>query len=81
VSDIVALAELPPALREDVGLLTGCVAGASTVDEVTRLLAEAGFESIRVTPRAESRALVEAWLPGRKIEDSITSAIIEAVKP
>lgn len=81
VSDIVAVAELPPALREDVGLLTGCVAGASSVDEVRRLLAEAGFEDVRVTPSAESRELVGAWLPGRKIGDYVASATIEAVKP
>jgi SAM-dependent methyltransferase len=81
VSDIVALAELPPALREDVGLLTGCVAGASTVEEVKRLLEEAGFQDVRVRPRVESRDLVGAWAPGRQIEDYVASATIEAVKP
>jgi arsenite methyltransferase len=43
VSDILARKPLPATLRESAALYVGCVAGASTRDEYTRWLKEAGF--------------------------------------
>lgn len=81
VSDIVALGPVPDALRRDVELYTGCVAGASEVRAVEEALRAAGFTQIRVMPKAESRAVIAEWFPGRGLENHFTSAIIEAVKP
>jgi arsenite methyltransferase len=51
VSDVVFLGdkgELPEEVLENVGLWTGCVAGALAKDEYEALLSEAGFEGISV---------------------------------
>ena len=77
----VALAEIPEPLRRDWELYTGCVAGASTADELRAWLAEAGFAQIRIEPKSGSREIVGAWFPGRIVEEFIGSATIEAVKP
>lgn len=81
VSDIVALAPIPDELRKDWELYTGCVTGASPVDQVRAMLEVAGFTDIRIVPKDESREIVGQWFPGRKVEDYVASASIEAVKP
>jgi len=81
ISDIVALQAMPEKMREDVGLLTGCVAGAAEVDELRRLLNAAGFTDIRVNLEKKSHDVIAEWFPGKKIEDYVASAAIEAVKP
>ncbi|MCC4770971.1 arsenite methyltransferase [Methanosarcina sp. DH2] len=43
VSDMVLLADLPEDLKNDTGLLAGCVAGAVLKEEYLRLLKKAGF--------------------------------------
>ena len=81
VSDIVALAPIPEELRKDWELYTGCVSGASLVDDLKAMLKSAGFEKIRVVRKGESREIVGGWFPGRKAEDYVASASIEAIKP
>jgi SAM-dependent methyltransferase len=81
ISDIVATAPLPDAMKRDVALLTGCVAGAAGVDELTGWLREAGFTAIRIDPKDASREFLRQWAPDRGVEDYIASARIEAVKP
>src|SRR6185437_916744 len=81
LSDVVALGPMPDALREKVEALTGCIAGAATVEDLRRFLVEAGFEDVRITPRPASRAFIEEWMPGSGAEDYVASAPIEAVKP
>lgn len=81
ISDVVALAEIPEALRRDWELYTGCVAGASTVDELKAWLAQAGFTQIRIEPKDGSREILGGCFPGRKIEEFVGSATVEAVKP
>lgn len=81
ISDVVALGELPQALRHDMEALTGCVAGAANVATIERLLRAAGFGEVAVSIKRESRAFVKDWLPGTGIEDHVSSAIIEAHKP
>jgi arsenite methyltransferase len=81
ISDVVALTPIPEALRQDWELYTGCVAGAALVDDLRKLLLEAGFADIRIVRKGESREIITAWFPGRKAEDYVASATIEAVKP
>lgn len=81
VSDIVALAPIPDELRKDWELYTGCVAGASLVDDLKAMLKQAGFTNIRIVRKGESREIIGQWFPGRKAEDYVASASIEAVKP
>lgn len=81
VSDIVARSELPAAIREDLALHTGCVAGAATIESLTGMLQASGFSDIRIIPREESRKMVQEWEPRKSIEDYVVSANIQAVKP
>ena len=81
ISDVVASAELPDELRSDVGLYSGCVAGASLVSELRAMLLDAGFEHVVIAPKDESKSFIEQWAPGRSITDYVVSATIEAVRP
>ena len=79
ISDVVALRAMPPELAESVEALTGCVAGSAPIEEIRALLQAAGFESIEIEARAESRAIIAQCMPGA--EDYVVSATIEASKP
>jgi arsenite methyltransferase len=83
IADVVRTteAELPVEIRNDLALLGGCVAGAASVGEVKRMLREAGFEEVRIDVKEESREFIRDWAPGRKIEQYVASAMIEATKP
>src|SRR5436190_15754020 len=64
VTDIVRTAELPPELASDLAALCGCVAGAASVEELGNILRAAGFEDIRIRPKAASRDFIRSWTPG-----------------
>lgn len=81
ISDVVATAEMPAAVKNDLAMYTGCIAGASYIPELEAMLKRAGFANIRISPKDESRAFIRDWAPGSKIEDYVVSATIEAVKP
>lgn len=81
ISDIVALAPLPPELAGDFAAFAGCVAGAVTVAELEQLLADTGFVQIAIHVRPESREFIKDWFPGRGMEAYVASATIEACKP
>ncbi len=81
ISDIVATVDLPEAVRNDPTLHAGCMAGASAIDEIESLLAQVGFDAIRIRPKDGSQALIREWAPKREISDFLVSATIEAVKP
>jgi SAM-dependent methyltransferase len=81
IADVVAVAELPDELVDDVAALTGCIAGATSVQALETFLHEAGFAGVRVTVKPESRSFIREWMPGSGIENYVASAIIEATKP
>jgi arsenite methyltransferase len=81
ISDIVLSAELPAEMHAEVALYTGCVAGAAQIADLVAMLANAGFDTIRITPKEASRDYIQHWAPGRGIENYIASANIEAIKP
>jgi SAM-dependent methyltransferase len=81
IADVVATAPLPEAMRHEIALHAGCVAGAATVDEVVEMLRAAGLTEVRVQVRPESRAFISEWFPGVGAEDYVASATIEAVRP
>lgn len=81
ISDVVATGDLPAALAADPDAYTGCIAGASRVADLERMIAEAGFTAVRVDVKEASRVLIEAWSPGSGADQVVASATIEAVKP
>lgn len=81
ISDVVALQSLPENLQKDWALFSGCVAGAATIGVLAEGLAAAGFEGVRIEPKAGSREVIREWFPGRGLEEFVTSAVIEAFKP
>jgi arsenite methyltransferase len=93
ISDMVLLKPLPQELKESVEALVGCIAGAALVDDLRRMVADAGLIDLELTPKA---AAVDAMLPtddpmaqhllgllpaGTSPSDYITSLIISAHKP
>ena len=81
VSDVVATAELPAEVKDDLALHSQCIAGASSIAELEVMLAQAGFVAICIQPKDESRAFIREWSPDLPVEQFIVSATIEAVKP
>jgi SAM-dependent methyltransferase len=81
VSDTVAAAEIPEALKADLSSYAACVTGSSSVEELQTMLQEAGFRQVRIQPRDESREFIKDWASGKGVESFILSATIQAVKP
>ena len=79
ISDVVALADMPPELAHSVEAMTGCVAGSAKVFELEELLREAGFEDVKISAKPESGAIIAQCMPGA--EAYVASATIEGVKP
>ncbi len=81
ISDVVATVALPEEMRNDEQLIAGCMGNASLIEALEQMIAEAGFEQVRIAPKDESREFIRDWAPGRGVEDYVVSATIEAVKP
>ena len=81
ISDIVATRELPDDIRNDLALFSGCMAGATPIEELRATLAAAGFSDIVIEDKPASREVIRDWAPGRGIENFITSATLTAIKP
>jgi SAM-dependent methyltransferase len=82
ISDIVTTAELPPEIKNDLNLMySGCISGASSVDEVKAMLVQSGFTDVVVEPKDESKAFIQDWEPGANVENYIVSAVIKGIKP
>jgi arsenite methyltransferase len=81
VADMVATAPLPDDIKSDWAAYTGCIAGALQVTDLQRMLEASGFENIEIAPKDSSRSFICEWLPGKRVEDYLVSATIEAVKP
>ena len=83
ISDVVTTAPLPDEIRNDLALVGACVGGAATIDDTEASLKKAGFQSIKIKPKDNSRELIRQWDPSKNkdVGDYIVSAYIEAVKP
>src|SRR2546427_2870924 len=91
VSDVVVRGEVPPAIRRNVELWIGCIAGALKEDEYRSKLAKAGFENVtveatRVYKVSDAReflekAGVDAEAIAPQVDGKFMSAFVRAVKP
>lgn len=91
VSDVVVRGEVPDAVRRNMELWIGCVAGALEEAEFRRLLEEAGFTDVDIEPTRvyqaeDARAFLEgsgldpeAMAPA--VDGKFLSAFIRATKP
>jgi len=78
VSDIIVRREVPDAVRKNLELWTGCVAGALEDREYRQKLAAAGFEQIDIEPtRIYTAGDAAAFLSTSGLEGSALSAEIE----
>ncbi|HEY7696931.1 MAG TPA: arsenite methyltransferase [Vicinamibacteria bacterium] len=67
ISDMVARGPLPAEVRNDLDSYTGCIGGAAEISEIEKMLSEAGFVDVRITPKGASRDLVvSSNIEGRK---------------
>jgi SAM-dependent methyltransferase len=83
VSDLVLTRELGDALRRDVNLYVGCVAGASLKDEYLRLIREAGFQDVQVVEEHGYEVGMQnlpAGSPEREAFSAVTSVKVRAIK-
>jgi SAM-dependent methyltransferase len=81
ISDVVAFADLPAHVQEDMALLTGCMAGAALISDLEEMLNEAGFQHVRIHPKEESKTFIRDWAPGLPVTDYVVAATIEATRP
>ncbi|ELZ40768.1 hypothetical protein C463_14290 [Halorubrum californiense DSM 19288] len=81
ISDVVQTAPFPDDVQMDPDSLTGCVAGASTIDDLNAMLDEAGFEAVEIAPKDESTEFISDWDADRDLGEYLVSATIEARKP
>lgn len=81
VSDIVLTAVLPEKLQNDLFHYTGCMAGASSLQNIETYLTNAGFTNINISPKDEDSDFIREWVPGSEVADYVVSATIEAIKP
>lgn len=80
ISDIVATAQLPENIKKDLALVAGCIGGAEYVEDIRTMLQNAGFQEIKLTPKDNSREIINSWIPDKNVEDFVSSFIIEAIK-
>ena len=80
ISDVVATAELPEQIRQDLTMMSGCIAGAEHIENIKVMLNNASFKNIKMEPKGNSRDIIKSWVPGKNIEDYVASFIIEAIK-
>jgi arsenite methyltransferase len=76
ISDVVAIAPIPPELQTQAAALAGCISGAAPLDELKQMLTRVGFVGIEVTISPRSAEIVDSWLAGAS--KYIASATIEA---
>ncbi len=81
ISDVVATVELPLEMRNDPALIAGCMGNASLIEDLEKMMEDAGFEQIRIEPKDESKEFIKDWAPDHNVTDYVVSATIEAVKP
>jgi arsenite methyltransferase len=81
ISDVVATVALPEEMKNDPMLIAGCMGNASLVDDLEAMIKAAGFESVKIQPKDESKDFIHDWAPAHNVTDYVVSASIEGIKP
>jgi SAM-dependent methyltransferase len=80
ISDVVLTAAVPDEVRADPDSVAACVAGASTIDRLEAILANAGFESVNISPKDGSDEFIRDW-DDDDVSEFLVAATITARKP
>lgn len=78
VSDIVALKPMSEEILGNVDAYCGCISGAISVEELRRIMQEAGLVDIGIELKPESRQFIKDWF--KNAEEYVCSASITARK-
>lgn len=81
VSDIVATAPIPEDIRNDLTSISGCVGNAARIDDLKRMLQDAGFVDVAIDIKDQGREMVSDWSAGGDAGRYVASASIIAAKP
>lgn len=81
ISDVVMTADVPQDLRADPNSVASCVAGASTIDRLQKMLTDAGFEHIDISPKDDSGQFIREWDDEYDVSEFLVSASITGRKP
>ncbi len=80
IADVVATEEMPAEVKEDFANYTSCIAGAALVDDLEKMLIDAGFTEVKITTNDQTREMINKWSSKGKPGNYVVSAIIEARK-
>lgn len=84
-SDVVAKAELPQKIKNNLDAIANCIGGAEHADTIKQMLMQAGFKDIKITLNnltlKDNYKEIAESLDDSSLDDFVASAIIEARKP
>jgi SAM-dependent methyltransferase len=80
ISDVVATAQIPQEVQEDLELYSACISGAIEINLLKLMLSEVGFKDINISAHDQSREIIRGWATGDNLEDLVQSAAIKAKK-
>ncbi|ODN04891.1 putative arsenite methyltransferase [Orchesella cincta] len=80
ISDIVATSELPEKIKQDLALYSGCMAGATPINQLRESLESAGFVNIKIDVKEATRNFIKKWSYDSGAEQYVAAANIEAIK-
>ncbi|NLI77356.1 MAG: arsenite methyltransferase [Candidatus Riflebacteria bacterium] len=93
ISDLALRRPLPPAIRDSVAALVGCIAGAPLIEETRAWMAAAGFDAPRLTEKPQAidamlsgseplpHEILAALPKGMSLAEYVTSLAIDATRP
>lgn len=81
VSDVVAREELPDAVKCDLALHSGCLAGATLWAELEAILREVGFVDVVIRPKSNSAEVIVSWDAASDVGAKVFAAEVLARKP
>jgi len=83
ISDVLATAELPDEIKNDLALVAACIGGAATIKETEEMLKSVGFQEVKVETNRKSQELLQQWDPEKSSNagDYVVSAYVEGIKP
>lgn len=81
IADVVLIADLPAAYREDPLMIAGCVGGALSIASMETIVQAAGFHDVSVQIRENSSACFRNGFPQIPVSKYVAAAMIRGTKP